>query len=479
MTERLDRRAFLAGALYTAVPAAGGALITGYWLSVGTSVATALAWVVPGFVVAVAGGAASGEWMWRVTRYEVDAERFHVDTGVIFRKHLALRRERIRSVDVTADPVLRVLGLVTVRVGTGERAGAEGTVTLWPLRRASADALRVTLLAHAALPDGDLGADGVLARFDPRWARFAPLSFVTPMLAGAVAGGTLQVAEWFGMQERTVEVVGSWFGLASPVLVGAGLAVGLLIVGAVGAVALWVESWWNHSLTRETDGTLRVRRGLLTTRSTSLEEARVRGVEVVEPFGARLAGGARVDAVVTGLTTDDVDTTDSRTLLPAAPQELAGRVAAAVLREPVTPTATDLTPHPHAARGRRLRWALGTDLAVGGVLLTLGLLLTPVLVHLAWISALGHALAGPYLVARSGTVRRATVALQRRGIVGWTVRQSLLQRRAGLVTVVATTAAGSGAYAVLDAATADGLALADEAVPGLLRPFLVPAEEHA
>jgi putative membrane protein len=76
-------------------------------------------------------------------------------------------------------------------------------------------------------------------------------------------------------------------------------------------------------------------------------------------------------------------------------------------------------------------------------------------------------------VARSGTVRRATVALQRRGIVGWTVRQSVLQRRAGLVTVLATTAAGTGAYAVRDAAEADGLALADAAVPGLLRPFLV------
>jgi putative membrane protein len=86
--------------------------------------------------------------------------------------------------------------------------------------------------------------------------------------------------------------------------------------------------------------------------------------------------------------------------------------------------------------------------------------------------ALGHTLVGDYLVARSGTVRRATVALQRRGIVGWTVRRSWFQRRAGLVTVIATTAAGSGAYAVRDAAEADGLALADAAVPDLLRPFL-------
>jgi putative membrane protein len=491
--ERLDRRAFLAGAVYTAVPAGGAALITGYWLAVGGSVGTALAWVLPGFVVAVAAGGASGEWMWRVTRYRVDAERFHVHTGTIWRKRLALRRERIRSVDLTADPVLRVLGAVTVRVGTGEQAGAEGTVTLWPVRRASADALRATLLAHAARPDD--ADDGSLARFDRRWIRFAPLSFLTPTLGAAAAGGTLQVAEWFGMQERVINAVGSLFGIAPVLLVALALAVGLFVVGGVATVALWVESWWNHTLDRQADGTLHVRRGLLTTRSISLEESRLRGVEVVEPLAARLAGGARVDAVATGLATGEEDKTESKTLLPTAPKELADRVAADVLREPAAPpTAAPLTPHPTAARGRRLRWALATVLVTEAVVVVLGLLLTPVLLHVAWISALmlvpvavllafdayralGHTLAGAYLVARSGSVRRATVALQRRGIVGWTVRRSWFQRRAGLVTVIATTAAGTGAYAVRDASEADGLALADAAVPGLLRPFLVGAHD--
>lgn len=495
--ERLDRRAFLAGGVYTALPTAGAALITGYWLAVGSTVGAALAWVLPAFVVITAAGAASGEWMWRVTSYRVDAERFHVHTGVVFRKRLALRRERIRSVDLTADPVLRVLGAVTVRVGTGEKAGAEGTVTLWPVPRAAAEALRATLLAHAARPDSDGDgadpADGSLARFDRGWIRFAPLSFLTPALGAAAGGGTLQVAEWFGMQQRVFDVVGSWFGLAPVLLVALALGVALLVVGGVATVALWVETWWNHTLDRGADGTLQVRRGLLTTRSITLEESRLRGLEVVEPLAARLAGGARVDAVATGLTTDDEDKTESRTLLPVAPKEVADRVAAKVLREPTPPTSAPLTPHPEAARGRRLRWALGTMLAVEAVVLVLGALLTPVLLHVAWISALvlfpvavalandayralGHTLTGAYpagyLVARSGTVRRVTVALQRRGIVGWTVRQSWFQRRAGLVTVVATTAAGTGAYAVRDAAEADGLALADAAVPGLLRPFV-------
>jgi len=41
------------------------------------------------------------------------------------------------------------------------------------------------------------------------------------------------------------------------------------------------------------------------------------------------------------------------------------------------------------------------------------------------------------------------------------------------MTIGATTAAGAGVYHVTDVGESDGLALADEAVPDLLRPFLV------
>jgi putative membrane protein len=86
---------------------------------------------------------------------------------------------------------------------------------------------------------------------------------------------------------------------------------------------------------------------------------------------------------------------------------------------------------------------------------------------------LGHALTGRYLVSRQGSVARRTVALQRSGVIGWTVRQSIFQRRTGLVTLEAVTGAGAGGYPVLDLAAADAIALADAAVPGLLAPFLL------
>ncbi|MGH3320476.1 MAG: PH domain-containing protein [Streptosporangiaceae bacterium] len=50
------------------------------------------------------------------------------------------------------------------------------------------------------------------------------------------------------------------------------------------------------------------------------------------------------------------------------------------------------------------------------------------------------------------------MALRRDGIIGWRVTQSPFQRRAGIATIAATTAAGSGAYKIRDAGTSEVLA---------------------
>jgi putative membrane protein len=67
---------------------------------------------------------------------------------------------------------------------------------------------------------------------------------------------------------------------------------------------------------------------------------------------------------------------------------------------------------------------------------------------------------------------RRRYALAREGIIGWNLEQSFFQRRAGLSTLTATTAAGHQRYAVPDVDLQEALRLADEATPGLLTPFL-------
>ncbi|MEU6013274.1 PH domain-containing protein [Streptomyces sp. NPDC047515] len=487
---RLDRRTVLVSALVTAGVAAGAAVPTTLGLSGRFGFGPAVAWVLAGAVVLIASAAAGDHVRWRRTRYRVGAERVELHTGLLLVKKRSLARERIRSVDLTAHPLQRVLGLVAVRIGTGEHSGNESTLELDPVPKAEGELLRRELLERTATAAPGTHREGELVALDPRWIRYAPVSFVAPALGGAAAGGVMQVSDWFGAQGRVIDWIGDRFRDTSLIAVIMTLVAAAIAAGVVGALGLWVEMWWGYRLEREPGGTLRVRRGLLTSRSVSIEERRLRGVDLVEPLGIRPFGAARVDAITTGLAKDDEEQHgDHNTLLPAAPRRVADAVAADVLREVTSPTGTPLTRHPRAARGRRSRRACWAVVAPVAVLVVLGVLLTPVLLWIALACAvvglpaglllardayrgLGHAVSGDYLVVRSGTVRRSTAALERAGVIGWTVRQTYFQRRAGVLSLTATTAAGSGAYTAYDADASEGLDFASQAVPGLLEPFL-------
>src|SRR4029077_18054587 len=64
--------------------------------------------------------------------------------------------------------------------------------------------------------------------------------------------------------------------------------------------------------------------------------------------------------------------------------------------------------------------------------------------------ALGHRVDAQWLVARAGSLDRRRDCIAAAGIIGWTVRQTLLQRRAGGATLIAATAAGVKRYRVID-----------------------------
>jgi putative membrane protein len=226
-----------------------------------------------------------------------------------------------------------------------------------------------------------------------------------------------------------------------------------------------------------------VRRGLFTNTETSLERRRVRGLEVAEPLGLRIAGAGRLSAVVTGLSRSERSSTQ---LVPPAPRAVVEEVGADLLGD-ATALRLPLRRHGPAARRRRYTRAVAASLVPAGLVallcLTTGLpwwTTVPALLPLPFglllaadrYRRLGHGLTDDYLVVRSGTFRGRRAVLQRSGIIGWNVQQSWFQRRAGLATLVATTAAGQQAYAAIDIPEREAIALADAATPGLLTPFL-------
>jgi len=159
------------------------------------------------------------------TRYRITSERVYLRRGLLNTKILSVPRDRVRSVDLSAHVVYRLLGLRKVEVGTGRNDRREGeSLHLDALLLADAERLRTTLLSalpHAASPAGlaapdeaggtggyaapggpagpddpagERGAPDVvaparpaaereLARLQPGWIRFAPLTLTGTSLA--------------------------------------------------------------------------------------------------------------------------------------------------------------------------------------------------------------------------------------------------------------------------------------------------------
>ncbi|WP_327583281.1 PH domain-containing protein [Nonomuraea sp. NBC_00507] len=424
----------------------------------------------------------------RTTRWRLTGDRLELRSGIAVRQRRSIPRDRVRSVDLRADPVLRAFGLTVVKVGTGERSAGDDELRLDPLTRHDAETLRRALLPGAVAGPQ---ADAPLAELKWSWITYAPLSVWTFTGAAVVLGLAYKGLDTIGVKVLTTEVAaGLWSWVtARPLVTVPLLVVANAAVGVLGAVLLFAESWGRYRLERE-PGRLRLRRGLLTARSLTMEERRLRGVEISEPLLLRLGGGARVKAIATGLgKAGENETEDVAALTPPLPRAVAGHLAAEIARTNL-PAPAGLAAHPRAARRRRIRRALVTVLVLAAVAAAVSSLVPWAWVR-AWVWAapavalplglwlaaesarsLGHALAGRHLITRTGAVVRRTVALDRAGISGWTITESLFQRRHGLLTVSATTAAGDGRYDVVDVGRGDGLDLASCAVPGLLEPFL-------
>lgn len=440
-------------------------------------------WSLVGLGLAVA----AGLLRWFTTTYQVTADHVRVRRGLVSRRELSVPRDRIRTVDLTSRPLQRVLGLTRVVIGTGraDRAGAEG-VTLDALATAEASRLRAELL-HRRSGSSEHAAPlvDVLAELRPSWVRYGPFTLSGIAAIGVVVGSLANLLNEVRLDRDDFGAVESFLGrtAAAPVwLLVIGVLVLTLVLVSVLSVVAYVLAFWNFRLARG-EGVLRVTRGLLTTRQTTIELRRLRGAEVSEPLLLRAARGARCSAITTGLRGER----SSSVLLPPAPRVEAHRVASDVLRDPAV-TAEELVRHGTRAHSRRYTRALSVAAGVTAVLAALAvfagwpawmwqvaLASFPIGAALAEdrYRNLGHALVNGKLVFRQGSLVRRRQVLATDGVIGWVFHRSFFQRRAGLLSLTATTAAGRQHYTGVDIPAAEAIALADAAEPGLLEPFLV------
>ncbi|MGH3628691.1 MAG: PH domain-containing protein, partial [Sciscionella sp.] len=344
---------------------------------------------------------AHGVLHWFTTRYRVTDSQVELHTGVIFRQRLAVRRDRIRTVETTAKFGHRMFGLAEVRIGTGQHEQKKkGPLSLDAVAVSEANRLRRYLLQRSAPPNtaatgteapgpttAGQGGTGTprsrtLARLDWHWLRFAPLTLSGVAVVGAAVGFGFKIINDLNIAPDSVGPLREllrWSG-QRPIVIIALLALAVFVVLVVlFSVIGYVFGYAGFRLDRREDGTLHVSRGLLTTRSVTIEEAKLRGVLLREELLLRCGKGARLSAVTTGLDRKN----DSSLLLPPAPRARAHAVAALALNATAeTPTSASLARHPRGALQRRLTRTLVP--AVGVILLLLILALSHQIPHWIW-----------------------------------------------------------------------------------------------
>lgn len=455
---------------------------------------------------------------WFTTRYRVGSDQVQIREGVLRRRTLTARLDRVRTVDVTSHFLHRALGLARVEIGTGvsDRKG-KSNLRLDGLSADAAARLRGELLHRSSAVGALAGTTGSgprpdlvtpllavgyqpvdheveIARLRPEWLRFAPFT-----LSGAFTGLTIAAFGWRLVSEGQVDLqrLGPLHATVRQLdhaalwLATAEVVVALVVFVGLASTARYVLAYWNFRLTRHEGGTFHVARGLLTTRATSIEVKRLRGVGISEPLLLRLVGGARTVAIATGLDIGRGAAISGRAqavLLPDAPLAEAHRVAGVVIGRPSLVGAPLVGHGPIAARRRYTRALAGAAgivgfagliwwlLGIGGWDWLPALLVLPLAVPLAADRArnLGHLVQKGFLITQSGSLARRRAILETDAVIGWNIKQSFFQRRAGVATMVATTAAGRQSYSLLDLTPDEARVVAHACLPGLLEQFTAP-----
>ncbi len=460
--------------------------------------------IVPLLAFFVAGSATENPWQYLTiaipialglaryltTSFRIGQGRVELKRGLLSRHVLSTQLDRVRTVDLTASPIQRILGLTTVKIGTGTAStGQDEKLDLDGLPAERARQLRAELMrvstGSATEPDAVSVAEHAsppTVQFEASWLRFAPFTSSGLVIAAALLGGGSQLLGSLGVYEdldvgaRSVAAP-----LAAIVVLGVlSLAFAAVVLSVVG----YLVTNWGFSLAHA-DRAWHVTRGLLTTRETSLDDERVAGVSIGQPLGLRAARGARLNAIATGLRATQQG---SSALVPPAPRTVIDRAAVAVSGTEAAVLAPLRRHGPQAIRRRYVR-ALAPALVIAALVVVLAAVdalpwwfLVPaaaVVTAAGGLAAdrskgLGHLLVDGHLVARSGSLLRSRDVLATEHVIGWNFRATWFQRRAGLTSMAATTAGASGSVTLLDVPEPVAVRLADEGVRGLVEQFLQP-----
>ena len=348
------------------------------------------------FGVGIPGAVLLGYLAWRAMRYRVTGTELQVESGVLTTRSRRVPLARVQAVDVVRPLYARVLGLAELRLEV-VGGGGDAEAPLAFLGEDDALRLRTRLLDLSA--GRSLAQDGTVVPplperilvTVPTGTLFASLLLGSPAVVGGLLLLTVLVVSAIDLETAGGLALG-----AVPVLLTVGLFTGRRLLNEFG-----------FTVAESADG-LRLRHGLLDTRSQTIPAGRIQVVRVLEPLLWRSFGWVRVEVDVAGYSGNGEQQVTG-TLLPVAPRELAERLVARVLGAALPPVDRRVD--------ARSRW----------------------LAPLSW-RRLGVGLDARHLVTTSGVLTTTTDVVPLAKVQSLRVLQGPLQRRLGLASLAADTA---------------------------------------
>ncbi|WP_265522493.1 PH domain-containing protein [Oerskovia flava] len=280
-------------------------------------------------------GLAYSALAWRMTTYAIDDESVRLHQGVLFRQQRKARLDRLQAVDIVQPLVARLFGLAELKLEVA--GGADSGIKLGFLKEAQAQRLRNELLALAAgirvggpapgasaspdvegTPGGVAPGDGVdasdtLALVAPE-APEQPITTVPPgrlvlslLRSGATIGLVLGLLLLVGLVIGTREL--SVLFTAFPAVLGFG-----------GYLFSRFTREFNFRSALSPDG-IRLRHGLLETRSQTIPPGRVQAIRLTQGLLWRGPDWWRVDVNVAGYTLSADGSDSNSVLLPVGTRE--------------------------------------------------------------------------------------------------------------------------------------------------------------
>lgn len=267
-----------------------------------------VALLVVGFVL----GLGFGYLAWRRTQYGVSRESLFLHKGVLFRQQRHVRLDRVQAVEVTQPLLARIFGFASVKVESAGGAGSNLMIAF--LSEPDAQNLRNELLARSAgVKLGNSGtADATAAGADGSpVAPAAPEREIAEITPGRLIGS---LALSFSIALIVLAILG---------LVAASIAVGnaSIVLGALAPMLGAATYFWgrfagefNFRAAVSPDG-IRLRHGLLETKSRTVPPGRVQAVRISQPPLWRIKDWWRMQVNIAGYGAEEVTGT---VLYPAA-----------------------------------------------------------------------------------------------------------------------------------------------------------------